>query len=491
MTFIELPFAILLAVTAALWLLCRRHYGARIAVLLIASFVFYGHNQWPLAGLLAAFCAVDWAIGRRIARSKRPGIPLAIGIACNLGVLVYWKYTPMLVDTLVGVDPLVRADSWIVPAGLSFYALTGIAYLVDVYRRATPAEPNLARFAVYLSFFPHLLAGPILRAREFLPSLQPGATPDRPLALTEAALLLGRGYFKKMVLADRIAVAIDPFFLHVGTPATAGVWSLPFLYLYAFQIYFDFSGYTDIARGLALFFGFRWPDNFNLPYAAASVREFWRRWHMTLSRFLRDYVYIPLGGSRASRWRTPVNLMATMLIGGLWHGGSWSFVVWGGVHGAYLLVHRAWSRSDLAHSLGRLSGLPGLLWRLVCVVLTFHAVCLAWSFFRVPTLAGSLVCLRQCASVRGPLFAGGSADVSVWLLIGIYGAFALAARALTRSTLGPADDASLSAAPALPLGAAAPPFVRGVAWGTAVALFALAVLLAPGGEPAPFIYFQF
>ena len=252
------------------------------------------------------------------------------------------------------------------------------------------------------------------------------------------------------------------------------MWALPFLYLYAFQIYFDFSGYTDIARGLALLFGFRWPENFDRPYLAASVREFWRRWHITLSRFLRDYVYRPLGGNRGSPRRTAGNLMATMLIGGLWHGGSWSFVVWGGVHGAYLLVHRAWSRTELAGTLEKMPGISGRLWQLACIALTFQAVCLAWSFFRVPTIAGGAACLRQCLALQHPL-AGGSADASLWSLCGIYAVFALAARGVVRAWF----DTAL------------PPLLRGASWGTAVALLGLAILLAPSGPPAPFIYFQF
>ena len=185
--------------------------------------------------------------------------------------------------------------------GISFYSFTGIAYMVDIYRRARPAEPSLWRYSLFTSFFPQLVAGPILRAEEFLPQLKPDELPQRPEMPTEALALIARGYFKKLVLADSIALAIDPFFVDVMNPATLGVWSLPYLYLYAAQIYFDFSGYTDIARGLGLAFGFRWPENFSAPYLAASIRDFWRRWHMTLSRFMRDYLYIPLGGKPRPR----------------------------------------------------------------------------------------------------------------------------------------------------------------------------------------------
>jgi alginate O-acetyltransferase complex protein AlgI len=187
--------------------------------------------------------------------------------------------------------------------------------------------------------------------------------PTRPLAPAEATFLIARGFFKKLVLADSLAVAIDPFFANITHPSTAGVWSLPYIYLYALQIYFDFSGYTDIARGLGLWFGFRWPENFNWPYLATSVQDFWRRWHMTLSRFLRDYLYIPLGGSRGEPLHTAAALMITMLLGGLWHGPSWSFMLWGGLHGCFLIVNRIWSSSTLCQRLELLRGPPALAWR--------------------------------------------------------------------------------------------------------------------------------
>jgi alginate O-acetyltransferase complex protein AlgI len=225
------------------------------------------------------------------------------------------------------------------------------------------AETNLWRYALFTSFFPHLVAGPILRPKEFLAHLQPKLMPTRPLAPAEATFLIARGFFKKLVLADSLAVAIDPFFANITHPSTAGVWSLPYIYLYALQIYFDFSGYTDIARGLGLWFGFRWPENFNWPYLATSVQDFWRRWHMTLSRFLRDYLYIPLGGSRGEPLHTAAALMITMLLGGLWHGPSWSFMLWGGLHGCFLIVNRIWSSSTLCQRLELLRGPPALAWR--------------------------------------------------------------------------------------------------------------------------------
>jgi alginate O-acetyltransferase complex protein AlgI len=389
-SFLNLAFAYFLPIFFGAWLLARRSDPARIALMLVGSLVFYAYNQWWTLGIILSCCAAGFGTALWLKRSSRPGLVLALGVGFNLAVLCYWKYTPLIVGTagdLLGF-PRAAADAWsgfVVPAGLSFYAFSGIAYMVDVYRGSMAPDPNLARFGLFTSFFPHLVAGPILRAREFLVHLRPGRLPDRPLAPWEGTFLIARGYFKKIVLADSIAAAIDPFFANITHPSTAGVWALPYIYLYAFQIYFDFSGYTDIARGLGLWFGFRWPENFNWPYLAASTQEFWRRWHMTLSRFLRDYLYIPLGGSRAGPWRTGTNLMITMLLGGLWHGASWSFALWGGLHGLFLITNRLWEHTALHDRLSNLTGLGRHAWKAACVVLTFNTVCLAWCFFRLRT----------------------------------------------------------------------------------------------------------
>ncbi len=490
MTFTEKPFWILTTITFALWLLCRGNYRARVVLLLTASLVFYGYHYWPLLFLILAYCVVDWTAACWLARSRRPRWGLTLGVAFNLVVLAYWKYTPLLLRTAAQVAlaldlPAVPSPptDWVIPFGISFYAFTGIAYLVDVYRGTTTAETNFWRYTLSALFFPHLVAGPILRPSEFLEKLRPGALPDRPEAPLEALHLLGLGLFKKLVIADRIALAIDPFFVHVGDGSTAGVWALPYAYLYALQIYFDFSGYTDIARGLGLLFGFRWPDNFNRPYLAASIKEFWRRWHMTLSLFLKDYLYVPLGGNRCSRWRTHLNLMLTMLLGGLWHGASWSFMLWGGLHGGYLVLNGLWGETRLAARLRALTGPAGVAWRLTCVALTFHAVCLAWCFFRLSDFGASLICIGKWVVFDADkLFVGGAADLSLWLLLAVYGLAALAMHQCGRWV--PAL-ASLE----LPLRRA--PLTRGLLWGAGAAVLALALLLAPAGEKPPFIYFQF
>jgi D-alanyl-lipoteichoic acid acyltransferase DltB (MBOAT superfamily) len=487
MNFTELPFLWLLLAVYVLWLLCRGRERLRLGVLLAGSLVFYGYYAPWLLLLLGAYCVVGWAVGLWVARSRRPGLVLALGVGFNLAGLCYWKYTPLALRTLARLAfaldlphlaPPPPGD-WSIPFGISFYTFTGIAYMVEVYRGGLLPEANLVRFTLYKAFFPQLVAGPVLRPGDFLVDLRAGRLPSLPQAPLEATLLLARGFFKKMVLADRIALAIDPFFGHVGDVSTAGVWGLPYVWLYAWQIYFDFSGYTDIARGLGLYFGFRWPENFDRPYLAASVQDFWRRWHMTLSLFLRDYLYVPLGGSRRGPARTYVNLMATMLLGGLWHGASWTFMLWGGLHGTFLVVSRLWSGTPPAEWLARRGG---IVWRLACVGLTFQAVCLAWVFFRLNDLADAGACLAKWVSFdAGRAFAGGSGDVSLWLLLGAYAALVIAARRAG----GLAALERLASRPVLAA------LARGFAWGGCAALLLLALLLSPGGERPPFIYFQF
>lgn len=480
MSFEDRPFLILIAVTYALWLLVRHRERFAVALLFAASVVFYGHNHLRLLPILLGYCLVNWAVGVWLERTTRRRLAVWVGVGFNLAVLCFYKYTPLVVGTVatgtgVWLWPAERltAATWAIPFGISFYAFTGIAYMVDVYRRTYPAETNLVRYTLSAIFFPHLVAGPILRANEFLEKMRPGRMPTAPLAIGEAGWLLARGYFKKLVLANRIGLLIDPFFAHVNGPSTAGVWSLPYVYLYALQIYLDFSAYTDIARGLGLLFGYRWPDNFDWPYLASNVAEFWKRWHITLSRFLRDYLYIPLGGSRCGQWRTCLNLMITMLLGGLWHGASWSFLLWGGLHGTFLVVHRLWSETPLAKRMSALRGVAGALWHAACVVLTFHCICLAWCFFRLTVLSDSLVCVRKWFEFdHARMLSPALCDPSLYLLLTGYVTVSLAAAALERW----GKDVS---------------FADGCRWGLRGAVLLLAALLSPGGVAAPFIYFQF
>ncbi len=479
MSFEEKPFLILFVITYGLWLLVRRNEPRAVALLLSASLLFYGWRHWQLLPILIAYCVIDWLVARWIEAGRRPRTALTVGVTFNLAVLCFYKYTPLVAKTLspwLGVRLMTRADyeAWSIPFGISFYAFTGVAYLVDVYRRETPAERSLVRYTLSAVFFPHLVAGPILRASEFLNKLRPGQMPRKAEALAEAWWLIARGFFKKVVIADRLALAADPFFAHVADPTTAGVWALPFVYLYALQIYFDFSAYTDLARGLGLLFGYRWPDNFHLPYIATSVADFWRRWHITLSQFLRDYLYIPLGGSRHGWLRTNVNLMVTMLLGGLWHGASWSFLLWGGLHGSFLVLHRVWRATPIAGMLDAISGPARWLWTAFSVALTFHCVCLAWCFFRLAALPDSLTCVKKWVVFdRDKMFSETVFDPSLWAVLLGYGLLVVLVTQTAK------------------LAAADRPFVSGLQWGIRAALLLLAVVLTPGGTAPAFIYFQF
>lgn len=485
MSFADSTFIYFLLIFACLWLLTRGKYLPQLGVMLVGSLVFYSYNRWWLLGLIASYCVVDWGVGLGLRRTHWPRVWLALGIGFNLGVLGFWKYTPLVARTafeLFGWSIVAPSslEGWAIPIGISFYAFTGISYMVDVFRGVIEPERSLLRYSVYTAFFPHLMAGPILRAREFLVDLRPGKLPDRSLASWEGTFLLARGFFKKIVLADTIALSIDPFFANMTNVSTAGVWALPYLYLYSLQIYFDFSGYTDIARGLGLWFGFRWPDNFNWPYLANSAQEFWRRWNMTLSRFLRDYLYVPLGGGRHGRWRTALNLMITMLLGGLWHGASWSFMIWGGLHGLYLVIHRAWMFTPVSGVLARITGPARWLWTTFCIGLTFNAVAIAWCFFRITDFNASCACVGKWFAFDRML-AGGSADLSLWALLGGYAAATIAAVVAI-------GNLSLAEVPGL---LAKRPMLHGLSWGIAIGLLLIAFLIAPGGERQPFIYFQF
>jgi alginate O-acetyltransferase complex protein AlgI len=482
-SFEQKPFLILFAVVFVWWLLIRRRERPVVALLLAASLLFYAYNHWFLLPILLAYCVVNWFVAIRTERGLRPQLWMLGGVAFNLLVLCYYKYTPLLVQTaaelLPGLLPAVPANAfekWSIPYGISFYAFTGIAYMIDVYRKTTPAEASVWRYSLSACFFPHLVAGPILRPNEFLDKVRAGQLPVEPEAPGEAVWLVARGFFKKLVVADRIGVTIDPFFAHVNDPTTAGVWALPYVWLYALQIYFDFSAYTDMARGIGLLFGYRWPENFDRPYLASSVTDFWRRWHMTLSRFLRDYLYISLGGNRHGTLRTYLNLMLTMVLGGLWHGASWAFLVWGALHGGFLIAHRLWSTCGLATWLNAREGWLRYVWHALSVVLTFHCVCLAWCFFRLTHFADSIACVRKWVECDlAKMWSGPWTDPAVWLAILFYAALAWAAEALRRAA---AKENSV-------------PFAVGAAWGVRFATLALAALLAPVGANVAFIYFQF
>jgi len=305
-------------------------------------------------------------------------------VAANLGIIAWFKYYGFFVTSAInffrtfGIDLPLPLLEITLPVGISFFTFQALSYVIDVYRQKEEPAP-LLDFAVYLAFFPQLVAGPIVRSTEFIPQLYTRKDRRRVDAAGGFALIVG-GLFKKVVVANTLAGAIvDPVFASPSQFTALEV--LVGVYGYAVQIYADFSGYTDIAIGAATLMGFNFPENFNNPYTALSIQDFWRRWHMTLSRWLRDYLYIPLGGNRGTRTRTYRNLMLTMLLGGLWHGAAWTFVIWGGYHGA-LLAWERW-RSETGRATG--PDTPGR--RILARLTTFHLVCLGWILFRADSMA--------------------------------------------------------------------------------------------------------
>src|SRR5438874_10110851 len=326
------------------FVLVRLNHLATVIWLALASLVFYSVSNWQFVLLLLASIAFNYVIGLLLI-SKRPRpasrvAALTIGVAGDLLTLGYFKYAGFLAANLNAVFSTGFTVNVLLPVGISFYTFTQIAFLVDAYR-GNVARYALPHYALFVTYFPHLIAGPILHHKDMIPQFARKETkhPDAHLMLC-GIIIFAIGLFKKTCLADGIqplvALAFD-----ARSPSFDQAWLGALAY--TFQLYFDFSGYSDMAIGISLMFGIFLPVNFNSPYKAASIVEFWRRWHMTLSHFLRDYLYIPLGGNRRGRMLRYVNLMVTMLLGGLWHGAAWTFVIWGALHGAYLCVNHAFN----------------------------------------------------------------------------------------------------------------------------------------------------
>jgi alginate O-acetyltransferase complex protein AlgI len=460
-------------VFAVYWLLPWR--AARVWLLVGASFYFYAKwNHW-LALIVCASTLLDYLLARGIeagpsARLRK--LLLAVSLVANLGLLCYFKYANFFLGSLeqalhaAGASVSLPVLRVILPVGISFYTFEAINYTVDVYRGRVRAERNLAHFLLFILFFPHLVAGPIVRARDFLPQV------GRPKRWCPARLQLGVQFFllglvKKLAVADRMALVVDPVFESPHAYGSAAVWLA--VLAYALQIYCDFSGYTDMAIGSAHLLGYKLAKNFDMPYLSCNVSEFWRRWHISLSTWLRDYLFIPLGGSRGTKARTARNLLLTMVLGGLWHGAAWTFVAWGALHGLLLVAHRAWQGACGARP--RLDALlrtaPGTVAR---VAATFGCVCVGWVFFRATTFGAAAEVLRRLVvHVRGlpaPLV---SSNVE-WTLAAV-----LACHLLARGGVWKRLALRL---PAPVLG------------GAYAAALALALVLAPPAGKA-FIYFQF
>ena len=411
-------FLFLPVVLAGYFALGRGGNLAPVIFLALASLAFYALGNWQYVPLLLASIAFNFGVGHLlISRNLRPRLRFAVltaGVAGDLLLLGVFKYAGFLA---VNFNALFSTGFFVhiaLPVGISFYTFTQIAFLVDAYGGKV-ARYALPHYALFVTYFPHLIAGPILHHRDMLPQFERTETrrPDSHLILC-GLIIFAIGLFKKTCLADAIQPLVGPVF-GPGSPTFDQAWIGALAY--TFQLYFDFSGYSDMAIGISLMFGIFLPLNFNSPYKAASIIDFWRRWHMTLSQFLRDYLYIPLGGNRRGPvWRY-VNLAITMLLGGLWHGAAWTFVVWGALHGAYLCINHAWNRlgPEIAPQLRPAATLAG-------AALTFFAVVVAWVFFRANDIESAVyVLVRMADPTRLAL---GRAEIFNLAFIAFYAALA-------------------------------------------------------------------
>lgn len=452
------------AVLAGWWLLPAPR--ARLGFLTLASYFFYGWWDWRFVPLMLASTTADFVAGGYIDRTNDPArrrICLVLLLGFNLGILAVFKYYDFFVGSLQGIGSLVGADvdlpllHLVLPIGISFYTFNSISYTIDIYRGVLRPARGILEFSAFVAMFPHLVAGPIVRYADLAPQFAP--IPDRP---DRAAWLLGCWFFvlgmaKKVLIADLLAAQlVTPLWHQAGLLDAGEAWLA--VLAYTLQIYFDFSGYSDMAIGLAFLLGFRFPQNFDAPYQSANISEFWRRWHMSLSFWLRDYLFIPLGGSQGSLLRTVLNLAIVMFLGGLWHGAAWTFVAWGLYHGVLLA----------GHALLRNRGwVPRA--RPLAVLCTFLAVMVGWVFFRSASLGEAWQLLGVMSGWR----AGQGGNLALVTTPLAYGVLLLA--------LGIAwflpDTWRLN----LP---------RRRAWGFALAVL-LVLCMLRFAAPSPFLYFQF
>jgi alginate O-acetyltransferase complex protein AlgI len=477
--------AFLVGTWAAFWLLGRRR-GVRAAFLVAASYAFYFYGTWDAArdervplpapwwallclGVIFVGSSIDFAVGKALARTRRPAARNALllaSIAYYLGVLAFFKYWNFAADSaaslLAWLGASVRPTHLrvVLPFGISFFTFETMSYTIDVWRRELEPADSYLDYLLFVCFFPHLVAGPIVRPAQMLPQL--ARDPSADAAMQGRGLWrIATGLAKKIVIGDYLAQAIVNRVFAAPERFTRLEVILA-VYGYAAQIYADFSGYSDVAIGSAALFGYELPENFDAPYVARNLQDFWHRWHISLSTWLRDYLYKPLGGSRRGPLATYRNLMITMVLGGLWHGASWTFVVWGALHGGALALTRMWQRARPT--------IAGPARRALAIVATFHFVCFAWIFFRAPTFADAALVLRHLGSGAWSL------DHVAPRVIPVLGA-AFVLHAVPRRVEVRARDWFV----------ATPAFVQGLV----LAAAAIALHLASGLKPEPFVYGQF
>ncbi len=455
----------------------RRTPVLRMVYVSLFSVYFYYKTGGFYFFLLVLVSVTDFLIGRLLAKTEvrpyRRGL-VALSVLINLGMLAYFKYTNLFIQVandLAGRDVLAFRNIFL-PVGISFFVFQSMSYTIDIYRRQLRPLRHCLDYFFYLSFFPKLVAGPIVRARDFIPQIR-----QTPLRVTRE--MFGRGLFlimtglvKKAIISDYISVnfvdrVFDNPMLYTGFENLMGI------YGYALQIYCDFSGYSDMAIGIALLLGFRFPKNFDSPYKSATITEFWRRWHISLSAWLKDYLYISLGGNRKGRFRTYVNLVVTMLLGGLWHGAALRFILWGGFHGVLLALHKFLMRLFPRMKVVGADMKRG--WRVAGIVVTFHLVCLGWIFFRARDVGTGVEILEQ-------VFTNFDVSLIPNIVVGYWEIFALMlAGYLAHFTPQRVQEGVCGRVVRNPL----------VVNALLLALIIWAVMQVKSAEIQPFIYFQF
>ncbi len=490
MIFSSWLFAVFFAVVFGIyWSLRTRR--TRHLFLLLASCTFYmTWNPWLIL-LIFATIAIDFAAALAIDRiespSRRKAI-LLVSLVSNLGVLAVFKYADFFILsfrdllTAVGLHGNPHTLAIILPVGISFFTFQSLSYTIDVYRRVIPPVRSFVDFSLFVMFFPQLVAGPIVKARDFLPQLDTIKRFDWP-RFDSAVVLFMIGLTKKLLIADQLATLVDPVFADPAHYTSRDLWLA--MFCYGGQIYCDFSGYTDMAIASARMLGFDLMENFANPYLATSLVDFWRRWHISLSTWLRDYLYIPLGGSRFGKWLTYRNLMITMLLGGLWHGASWTFVIWGAIHGLALAINKAFSSRSGTQRLTNV--LPRSMRTVACWALTLLVVHIAWVPFRCQpvTPAGAsepeptVAALQRATYFVEHLFVPAEPANPTWLMNKVPLVFAL----VVMFGLQLYDEGRRRGWPALRL----PAPVAGVSY----AMWILALLILSPENTSPFIYFQF
>ena len=375
-------------------------------VLLIASYIFYGYWDFRFCFLLLFLSLLVFFCAKRIDKGK---IYTVIGIALPLVVLGFFKYFNFFVDSFASMFNITNTVSLniILPVGISFYTFQSLSYIIDVKRKTIEAEKNFINLALYIAFFPQLVAGPIVKAADFLPQLKENRTVTKVSVETGIQIFV-LGLFKKVVLSDNLSVFVDDVFSR--TELYSGLSIIMAIIAYSFQVYFDFSGYSDMAIGCAKILGFDFNKNFNLPYVSKNVSEFWKRWHISLSSWLQSYLYIPLGGNRKGTVRTYINLIITMVLGGFWHGANWTFVVWGLLHGIALCINKAF-RKMFHHSKNHKGTIIG---NIISILITYIFVCFCWIFFRSESIPQAIEIIKAILTMKN-----GIDFPYIWLIITI------------------------------------------------------------------------